>query len=375
VIEKLFKANKQWGSRDRGFIAETVYDMVRHWRLINTVNGNDFTQPNPKYFDALLQVYLFLIKQQEYYFEWQTRLDKAKILENYKKAQNQAEVLYSVPNWIHQKGNDQYGNTWLNELKSLNEPAPLVIRINTLKNSLKNIEDQLTEEEVVFAESEITPNALILQKRINVFSTELFKEGFVEVQDEGSQVIGDFCKVKPGMRVIDACAGAGGKSMQLAALMENKGKLIAMDVEQWKLDECKKRARRAGAFNIEPRLIEGSKTIKKLENTADVVLLDVPCTGTGVLRRNPDAKWKLNPEFLEKVKTMQHEIFRDYSKMVKPGGHLIYSTCSIFMDENQHQVEVFLKENPGYTVEEEKILTPFMNGTDGFYMVRLKRNA
>ena len=375
MIEKLFKANKQWGSRDRGFIAETVYDMVRHWRLINTVNGNDFTQPNPKYFDALLQVYLFLIKQQEYYFEWQTRLDKAKILENYKKAQNQAEVLYSVPNWIHQKGNDQYGNTWLNELKSLNEPAPLVIRINTLKNSLKNIEDQLTEEEVVFAESEITPNALILQKRINVFSTELFKEGFVEVQDEGSQVIGDFCKVKPGMRVIDACAGAGGKSMQLAALMENKGKLIAMDVEQWKLDECKKRARRAGAFNIEPRLIEGSKTIKKLENTADVVLLDVPCTGTGVLRRNPDAKWKLNPEFLEKVKTMQHEIFRDYSKMVKPGGHLIYSTCSIFMDENQHQVEVFLKENPGYTVEEEKILTPFMNGTDGFYMVRLKRNA
>lgn len=375
MIEKLFKANKQWGSRDRGFIAETVYDMVRHWRLINTVNGNDFTQPNPKYFDALLQVYLFLIKQQEYYFEWQTRLDKAKILENYKKAQNQAEVLYSVPNWIHQKGNDQYGNTWLNELKSLNEPAPLVIRINTLKNSLKNIEDQLTEEEVVFAESELTPNALILQKRINVFATELFKEGFVEVQDEGSQVIGDFCKVKPGMRVIDACAGAGGKSMQLAALMENKGKLIAMDVEQWKLDECKKRARRAGAFNIEPRLIEGSKTIKKLENTADVVLLDVPCTGTGVLRRNPDAKWKLNPEFLEKVKTMQHEIFRDYSKMVKPGGHLIYSTCSIFMDENQHQVEVFLKENPGYTVEEEKILTPFMNGTDGFYMVRLKRIA
>ena len=375
MIEKLFKANKQWGSRDRGFIAETVYDMVRHWRLINTVNGNDFTQPNPKYFDALLQVYLFLIKEQEYYFEWQTRLDKAKILENYKKAQNQAEVLYSVPNWIHQKGNNQYGNTWLNELKSLNEPAPLVIRINTLKNSLKNIEDQLTEEEVVFAESEVTPNALILQKRINVFATELFKEGFVEVQDEGSQVIGDFCKVKPGMRVIDACAGAGGKSMQLAALMENKGKLIAMDVEQWKLDECKKRARRAGAFNIEPRLIEGSKTIKKLENSADVVLLDVPCTGTGVLRRNPDAKWKLNPEFLEKVKTMQYEIFRDYSKMVKPGGHLIYSTCSIFMDENQHQVEVFLKENAGFMVEEEKILTPFMNGTDGFYMVRLKRNA
>jgi 16S rRNA (cytosine967-C5)-methyltransferase len=374
VIEKLFKANKQWGSRDRGFIAETVYDMVRHWRLINTVNGNDFTQPNPKYFDALLQVYLFLIKEQEYYFEWQTRLDPVKIRENYKKILSQPEVLYSIPNWIHQKGTDQYGNTWLNELQALNEPAPLVIRVNTLKNSTQNIQDDLSEQQVVFAPSEITPNALILQKRINVFATELFKEGFVEVQDEGSQMIGDFCQVKPGMRVIDACAGAGGKAMQLAALMENKGKLIAMDVEQWKLDECKKRARRAGAFNIEPRLIEGSKTIKKLENSADVVLLDVPCTGTGVLRRNPDAKWKLNPEFLEKVKNTQHEILNEYSKMVKSGGHLIYSTCSIFRDENQQQVEEFLKVNTDFSFVEEKTLTPFLNGTDGFYMARLKRN-
>lgn len=348
--------------------------MVRHWRLINTVNGNDFTQPNPKYFDALLQVYLFLIKEQEYYFEWQTRLDQSKIRDNYKKILSQPEVLYSIPNWIHQKGSEQYGNTWLNELKSLNEAAPLVIRVNTLKNTTSNIESELSEQQVVFTESELTTNAIILQKRINVFSTELFKDGFVEVQDEGSQVIGDFCNVKPGMRVIDACAGAGGKSMQLAALMENKGKLIAMDVEQWKLDECKKRARRAGAFNIEPRLIEGSKTIKKLENSADVVLLDVPCTGTGVLRRNPDAKWKLNPEFLEKVKITQQQILQEYCKMVKPGGNLIYSTCSIFQDENQIQVEKFLETNKDFSFVEEKILSPFLNGTDGFYMARLKRN-
>jgi 16S rRNA (cytosine967-C5)-methyltransferase len=373
VIERIFKENKKWGSRDRAFIAETVYDMVRHWRLINTINGNDFLKPDSKYFDALLQVYLFAIKGNDVYFDWQTRMDREKISTNLKKIQNQPEVLYSVPNWLHQKGSQEFGNTWINELKALNEQAPLVIRVNTLKTSVTEIEKSLKEEEISFEDSKISPAALILNKRINVFSSEFFKEGMIEVQDEGSQLIGDFCQVKPGMRVIDACAGAGGKSMQLAALMQNKGKLIAMDIEQWKLDELKKRARRAGAFNIEPRLIEGNKTIKKLEGSADLVLLDVPCTGTGVLRRNPDAKWKLTVEFIEKITTLQAEILADYSKMVKPGGTLIYSTCSILTEENRAQVDAFLKNNQDFSFVEEKNLTPYKNGTDGFYMARLKR--
>lgn len=373
MIERIFKENKKWGSRDRAFIAETVYDMVRHWRLINTINGNDFLNPDPKYFDALLQVYLFGIKGHDVYYEWQTRMDREKISTNLKKVQNQPEVLYSVPNWLHQKGSEEFGNTWFEELKALNEQAPLVIRVNTLKTTVAQIANSLKEEEISFEESKITPAALILNKRINVFSSDYFQDGMIEVQDEGSQLIGDFCQVKPGMRVIDACAGAGGKSMQLAALMNNKGKLIAMDVEQWKLDELKKRARRAGAFNIEPRLIEGNKTIKKLEASADVVLLDVPCSGTGVLRRNPDSKWKLTVEFIEKIKNIQKEILVDYSKMTKPGGSLIYSTCSILTEENRAQVDAFLETHPEFTLVEEKILTPYKNGTDGFYMARLQR--
>ena len=183
-------------------------------------------------------------------------------------------------------------------------------------------------------------------------------------------------EVEPGMKVIDACAGAGGKSLHLAALMKNKGHILSLDIYEKKLIELQRRARRNGVHIIEAKIIESSKTIKRLKEKADRLLLDVPCTGLGVLRRNPDAKWKLSPTFLEEVKITQQNLLRDYSSMVKPGGKLIYATCSILPSENENQIKTFLESKEGqlFTLENQKTLLPNDFGYDGFFMARLKRN-
>jgi 16S rRNA (cytosine967-C5)-methyltransferase len=155
--------------------------------------------------------------------------------------------------------------------------------------------------------------------------------------------------------------------------MNNKGKLISLDVEAYKLEELKKRAKRAGAFNIEARLIEDNKTIKRLEAKADKLLLDVPCSGLGVIKRNPDAKWKLNPEVIERTKNLQQKILQEYSFMVKINGELVYSTCSILPSENKNQVDIFLEKNPNFEFIKDNTILP-SQGYDGFYMALLKRN-
>jgi 16S rRNA (cytosine967-C5)-methyltransferase len=178
------------------------------------------------------------------------------------------------------------------------------------------------------------------------------------------------------MRVIDACAGAGGKSLHLAALLKNKGRIVALDTVDWKLEELKKRAKRAGAADIiETRVIESMKSIKRLYDSADRLLLDVPCSGLGVLKRNPDAKWKLSEEFIKEVRQTQSTILNEYSPMVKPGGLMVYSTCSILPSENEKQVETFLNSNQGkFELIEENHLLP-SEGFDGFYMALIRRTA
>jgi 16S rRNA (cytosine967-C5)-methyltransferase len=186
-------------------------------------------------------------------------------------------------------------------------------------------------------------------------------------------LVAEFLQIEPGMRIVDACAGAGGKTLHIASLSQNKGRIISLDTEQWKIDEAKKRARRAGVSNLETRLIDSNKVIKKLYDTADRLLLDVPCSGLGVLKRNPDAKWKLSPEFIDKVKGQQEAILEDYCKIVKPGGKMVYATCSILPSENQLQVQKFLSKNDQFTLEEERVVLPSESGFDGFYMARLLR--
>jgi 16S rRNA (cytosine967-C5)-methyltransferase len=215
----------------------------------------------------------------------------------------------------------------------------------------------------------------VLKQRENVFTSKEFKAGLFEVQDLNSQRVAHCVKPKPGMRVIDACAGAGGKSLHMAAIMENKGQIIALDIFGHKLEELKRRARRNSIHNIETRLIDSRKTIKKLRQSADAVLIDAPCTGIGVFRRNPDAKWKLTPEFLKEITQTQGEILRDYSTMVKPQGALVYATCSILPQENQQQILSFLSSDAGqdFVLETQEALLPSKTGFDGFFMARLKR--
>jgi 16S rRNA (cytosine967-C5)-methyltransferase len=176
--------------------------------------------------------------------------------------------------------------------------------------------------------------------------------------------------------VIDACAGAGGKSLHIAALLKNKGTVISMDIHEWKLKELRTRAARGGVDVIEARVIESGKTIKRLEATADRVLLDVPCSGLGVVRRNPDTKWKLTLEEVTRLQRLQAEILNDYSKMTKPGGLLVYATCSILPGENERQVEKFLASHgEEWTLEEQLRVDPDQQRGDGFFAARLRRKG
>jgi 16S rRNA (cytosine967-C5)-methyltransferase len=368
VIEKILKDNPKWGARDRKFIAETIYDIVRWYRLFIEVSKSQEDD-----FWKLLGVWCVWNEISLPPWTEFRSIDAKEISERYQQIQGQRKVRESIPDWLDELGEKELGENWERELHSLNEEARVVIRVNTLKVTRKDLQAQLADEEIFTTAPKEFPDALLLEQRQNIFTRQQFKDGLFEVQDAGSQLIAPFLQVQPGQRVIDACAGGGGKTLHLAALMQNKGRIIAMDTEAWKLEELKKRARRAGAGNIETRVIESSKTIKRLENSADRLLLDVPCSGLGVIKRNPDAKWKLSIDFIEKIKLLQQKILADYSQMLKPGGLMVYSTCSIFPSENKKQVEAFLNgRNNEYQLIEQNSVLP-SEGFDGFYMALIKK--
>lgn len=368
VIEKILKSNPKWGARDRRFIAETTYDIVRWYRLFKEIS-----EAEEEDFWRLLGVWCLWNNTEFPDRDEFKGLDRKKIEARYEEFQADRKIRESIPDWLDELGEKELGKDWDKELTALNEEASVVLRVNTLKVDRNSLQQQLEEEEIVTDAPVEFPDALILEQRQNIFTRQQFKDGLFEVQDAGSQLIAPFLKVQPGQRVIDACAGGGGKTLHLASLMQNKGRIIALDTEDWKLEELKKRARRAGAGNIETRVIESSKTIKRLENSADRLLLDVPCSGLGVIKRNPDAKWKLSVDFIERVKELQQHILEDYSTMVKPGGLMVYSTCSLLPAENEKQVEKFLESRKElFELVDQKWIKP-SEGFDGFYMALLQR--
>lgn len=377
VVAQVLKTDKRWGSRDRGFIAETSYEIVRWKRLYATIA--DVQEPLNR--DDLWRIFAVWATLRGYPLpDWKpfegtpTRRIKGRF-ETLRKERKYRE---SVPDWLDELAANSLGEKkWEKELEALNTVAPVVLRANALKILPKLLRNALLEDKITTQYLSKYPDALVLDERSNVFSTEAFQKGLFEVQDAASQCVAPFTQVESGMRVIDACAGAGGKSLHLAALMQNKGQLIALDIHQYKLRELKRRAKRAGAHNIETRLIENNKIIKKLHGSADRVLLDAPCSGLGVLRRNPDAKWKLNPDFINRVIAEQQKILTQYAHMVKPGGKLIYVTCSILPQENEAQISEFLTTEIGqsFTLEKESHFWPSVQGFDGFYMARLERKV
>lgn len=281
-------------------------------------------------------------------------------------------IEYSIPDWLLDTLQSEFGGSWEREIKALNEQAPVVLRVNTLKISTKELVAHLEEEAIPCFVLKDYPEAIQLEEKKNVFLTRAFKEGWFEVQDANSQKIAHFLNVKEGMRVVDACAGAGGKTLHLASLMKNKGQIIALDIFEWKLAELKRRAKRAGAYNIETRLISDQKVIKRLYGQADRLLIDAPCSGLGVLKRNPDSKWKIDLDFIERIKNEQQTILQNYSKILKKNGLMVYATCSILPSENQQQVTKFLMENDEYRLIKEQSIFP-SEGYDGFYMALIER--
>ena len=367
VIEKTLKSNPKWGARDRAFIAESVYEMVRWWRLIQETAQSD---------DLFKLFGTYWLMQGHTLPAWREfkDIDENAIKSRYDAIDERA-ILQSIPDWMDELGESALGDKWDMELNALNEQAQVIIRANTLKTTREDLMKRLDEEGIETYAPKGYKDALVLEKRQNMFRSPSFKEGLFEIQDASSQLVAATLEVEPGMRVVDACAGSGGKSLHLAALMQNKGRIISMDVEEWKLKNTKLRARKAGATIIETKLLEGSKTAKRLKESADRLLLDVPCSGLGVLRRNPDAKWKLSPESIQESMTLQKEILHNYVDMLKPGGLLVYATCSILPSENERQVADFLSspKGSGFKLLEEKKVLAHESGFDGFYIAQLRK--
>jgi 16S rRNA (cytosine967-C5)-methyltransferase len=372
VIERILKSNAKWGARDRAYIAENTYEIVRWWRLINFVGDNNEANINKGSLWHLFGVWQVL-KGAEYPAWTEFKNVKPSLIFKRKlDAQKDIPIAQSIPDWLNEFGKDQLGEAWVDEITALNKPAALIIRVNTLKTTRQKLLQELSKLDIKAEPLTDYPDAIKLFKRTNLFANPLFKAGLFEVQDASSQKVASFLDVKPGMHVIDACAGAGGKTLHLSALMESKGRIVSLDTELWKLEELRKRAKRAGAQNIETRLIENN-TINKLKNSADRVLLDVPCSGLGVIKRNPDAKWKLKPEFIDNIRTTQQKILAEYADMVKLGGQIVYATCSILPIENTQQVETFLQQNSSFEMVKQEIISPNQSGFDGFYMALLKK--
>lgn len=374
VIEFTLRNNPKAGSRDRAFIAETTYEVVRFFRLYSEILGLE--PVTEEHFWALCGVHLLL--QGTPLPDWREfqALDQEAILARATTLREERRFRESIPDWLDTLGQQELGERWTPTLEWLNRPAQVVLRANRLKTTRVALQTVLQQEDIE-AIPEGDGEALVLERRQNVFKTKAFRDGLFELQDYSSQEVAAFLAPKPGMRVVDACAGGGGKTLHLAALMESRGQLIALDTFAWKLEELRHRARRAGASNIETRVIENRKVIKRLYGTADRLLLDVPCSGLGVLRRNPDSKWKITPESIDSLRATQAEILQAYSPMLKPGGQLVYATCSILPSENEKQVEAFLasEAGKGYRLLAEKRILPQDNGFDGFYMALLERKA
>ena len=375
VVARSLKKDKRWGSSDRKFVAETIYEIVRWKRLYSEIA--EVREPFDR--DNLWRIFAVWAVLRGYPIPDWRQLDgtpERKIKGRFDELSKIRTFKESIPDWMDELGVKELGEkVWAKEITAQNQPAKVILRVNTLKTTKEKLKAILMDLNIETEYLKDQPDALVLKERANVFLTDAFKQGFFEVQDANSQLVAAFLDVKPGMRVVDTCAGAGGKTLHIASLMENKGQLIAMDLYESKLKQLKLRAKRNSAFNIEYRIIDSTKVIKKLHEKADRVLIDAPCSGLGVLKRNPDAKWKLQPEFIDNIRKVQAEVLENYSKIVKPGGKLVYATCSILPSENQEQVQRFLTTEIGKQfqfIEDRKILAS-ESGFDGFYMALLER--
>lgn len=363
MLARLFEANPRWGKRDRGFVAETVFEVVRWRRALAFVADAEGAE-------ALCAVQ-WRRKELEIpeWWQWQgASLAEMAQREGVLSDQPRA-VRESVPDWLDERCVAELGMQWDAELAALNCRAPIFLRVNTLRSTRDGAQAWLSSQGV---ETELVTNTTdalrVLGER--QIPKPLLAEGIVEIQDAGSQQIAPLLEVEPGMRVIDACAGAGGKTLQLAAMMQNRGELAAFDVIGGKLTELLRRAQRAGVTIVKTERW-GPETLRKWNGWADRVLIDAPCSGLGTLRRQPDLKWRLSEESLEKTRRLQRRLLDHYPELLRKGGKFVYATCSVLPSENGGQLTMLHERNGRWIVEEECNVSLAASGWDGFYAGRL----
>jgi 16S rRNA (cytosine967-C5)-methyltransferase len=301
-------------------------------------------------------------------------------------------VRLEVPDWLLPRLAERFGGSLHAEMAALSAPAALDLRVNLLKTDRDQAKAALAAEGWDAAPTRLSPWGLRIEGRRPVTSGPAFQSGLVEIQDEGSQLVALMVGAEPGMRVVDWCAGAGGKTLALAGAMQNKGQIIACDVSAPRLDGAVRRLRRAGVHNVERHLVEaGDKWLKRRAGTFDRVLIDAPCTGTGTWRRNPDARMRLKETDLCELLPKQASILDTAQSLVRKGGRLVYATCSILEEENEAQVTSFLLRHADFAVVplvrawsleqpppnsgDFLTLTPARHGTDGFFAAVLERFA
>lgn len=391
-LSEFFRNNRDLGTKERAFVAESVYGVLRRLRFLSAVTANDDNDPD----DARKLVLAWMLRIQgmsiremtpmlsEQQIEWAHTI-KAKSTENLPLA-----VQADVRDWLWDKLAAQYGEAEaLTIARSMHESATLDLRVNTIKGTLdevlaKFIAENTTGESNI-SKTPYSPIGLRMPLRLNISRHVLFTEGKIEVQDEGSQLLAHLVAPKRGMMVADFCAGAGGKTLALGALMRNTGRLYAFDVSEKRLHSLGQRLKRSGLSNLNAQSIssENDPKLKRLNAKFDRVLVDAPCTGLGTLRRNPDLKWRQTPQDLAELTQKQARILERAAKLTKAGGRLIYSTCSLLSDENEQIADSFLATHADFKLidaneilRQQQIdldtgkylkLLPHLHHTDGFF--------
>lgn len=389
LLEQYFKTNRYIGSKDRGAIAELIYFVLRYKATIQW-----WLSKYSQKLDGRAFILATLILRREYTPQALDELSKdgkysfGRLSDHEQKFIHKLErmdltnsempehIRLNYPEWLDENLRESFGSNLEAEMTAMNEQAPTDLRVNTLKTNREKLLKELQAEGFSCSPTSFSPIGIRLSKRAPIFTSKLFKEGHFEVQDEGSQAVALLVDTKPNHRVIDFCAGAGGKTLAIAASMENKGRILAWDTSKKRLDQISIRLKRAGVHNVQVHVLESEHDafIKRHKATADRVLVDAPCSGSGTWRRNPDLKWRFNRNDLDEVSKVQQEILHSAARLVKPGGRLIYATCSLLAEENEKQIEHFLKNNEQFKIAAPYFkVTPHGNGMDGFFAAVLER--
>jgi 16S rRNA (cytosine967-C5)-methyltransferase len=365
-LANAFGANPKWGKRDRSFIAETVFEVVRWRRALSFLVGSDETTAL-----CAAQWVRMGFDLPEWWSYTGATAETIKARET-ELADQPRTIRESIPDWLDALGAEELGDAWDSELAALNQRTRVYLRVNTLKTTRAKAIEWLATFHIPATEVPGLPDALALLPGKTIPKSARM-DGRVEIQDGGSQMIAPLLDPQPGERVIDACAGAGGKSLHLAALMHNEGQIFGMDIAKRKLLELERRAKRADAGKmIKSRAITSTITTDYAE-VADRLLIDAPCSGLGTLKRQPDLKWRLTHEQIDKVRSIQAELLSKYTAMLKPGGRLVYATCSILPSENRAAVDHLLSQG-GFSLIKECPVSPASTGYDGFYAAALVKD-